>query len=161
VRTRIEQRGSTQLATGLPAEIFLRNQPDTALKGKVARVELIADSLTEERWVDVAFEQASTDDAGKIPNGLAIGMLANVTIHLPVIENAQWLPAAALQSHQRQSGVWLIRDNRAHFAAVKTGTRTLDGKIQILSGIDVSDEVISYTGKPLDEDQRLKVSNHD
>lgn len=161
VRTRIEQRGSAQLASGLPAEIFLRSQPDKAYKGKVARIELIADSLTEERWVDVAFEQDTTAGAGKIPDGLAIGMLANVTIHLPVIENAQWLPAAALQSHQRQSGVWLIRDNRAHFAMVKTGTRTLDGKIQILSGINAADEVVSYTGKPLQEGQRLKVSNHD
>ena len=161
VRTRIEQRGSTQLASGLPAEIFLRSQPDKAYKGKVARIELIADSLTEERWVDVAFDQASTNGASKIPDGLAIGMLANVSIHLPAIEHAQWLPAAALQSHQRQSGVWLIRDNRAHFTTVKTGIRTLDGKIQILSGINTADEVVIYTGKPLHEGQRLKVSNHD
>ncbi|VAW66534.1 hypothetical protein MNBD_GAMMA09-1751 [hydrothermal vent metagenome] len=153
VRVRIEQRGSAELETDLPAEIFLRSRPETPLTGEVARMELIADNLTEERWVDVAFAQ--------IPEGVAIGTLANVNIHLPVVQQAKWLPAATLQNHERESGVWVVRDNRAHFVVVKTGTRTLDGKIQILSGVMADDIVVSYTKKPLNEGQRLKVINHD
>ena len=153
VRVRIEQRGSAEMAIGQPAEIFLRNQPDKALDGQLARIELIADNLTEERWVDVAFAQ--------IPEGIAIGTLANVTIHLPIVQQAKWLPAAALQHHERESGVWIVRDNRAHFAVVRTGTRTLDGRIQILSGVTTEDSVVSYTSKPLSEGQRLKVVDHD
>ncbi len=151
VRTRIEQRDSTHITTGLPADIFLRNQADKALEGQVARIELIADSLTEERWVDVAFNQ--------IPEGVAIGMLANVTIKLPVVKQAQWLPAAAIQNFQRETGVWSVRDNRAHFVPVETGTHTLDGKVQILSGIDSSDIVVNYTAKPLNEGQSLNIEN--
>jgi len=153
VRVRIEQRGSADLDIGLPAEIFLRDQPDKPISGKVARIELIADSLTEERWVDVSFD--------KIPDNLAIGILANVTIHLPVIRQATWLPAATIQHRNRESGIWLAADNEAHFVSVKTGRRTLDGKIQILSGVTTEDVVVSYSKKPLDEGQRLKVSNHD
>ena len=153
VRVRIEQRGSAELETGLPAEIFLRSRAETPLAGEVARMELIADNLTEERWVDVAFAQ--------IPEGVAIGTLANVPIHLPVVQQAKWLPAATLQHHERESGVWVVRDNRAHFVVVKTGARTLDGKIQILSGVMADDIVVSYTKKPLNEGQRLKVINHD
>ncbi len=151
VRTRIEQRNSTHITTGLPADIFLRNQADKALEGQVARIELIADSLTEERWVDVAFN--------KIPEGVAIGMLANVTIKLPAVRQAQWLPAAAIQNFQRETGVWSVRDNKAHFVPVETGTRTLDGKVQILSGIDSNDIVVSYTAKPLNEGQSLNIEN--
>lgn len=153
VRVRIEQRGSADLDIGLPAEILLRDQPEKPSSGKVARIELIADSLTEERWVDVSFDQ--------IPDNLAIGILANVTIHLPVIRQASWLPAAAIQHRNRESGVWLVADNKAHFVPVKTGRRTLDGKIQILSGVTTDDVVVSYSKIPLDEGQRLKVSNHD
>jgi len=153
VRVRIEQRGSADLEMGLPAEIFLRSRPEEPLAGEVARLELIADDLTEERWVDVSFVQ--------IPKGVAIGTLANVTIQLPVVKQAEWLPAAALQHHERESGVWIVRDNRAHFAVVRTGTHTLDGKIQILSGVTADDLVVSYTKKPLSEDLRLKVVNHD
>lgn len=151
VRTRIEQRNSTHITTGLPADIFLRDQADKALEGQVARIELIADSLTEERWVDVAFN--------KIPEGVAIGMLANVTIKLPAVRQAQWLPAAAIQNFQRETGVWSVRDNKAHFVPVETGTRTLDGKVQILSGIDSNDIVVSYTAKPLNEGQSLNIEN--
>ena len=149
IRVRVEQRDSAAITTGLPAKIYLRSQQDKALSGKVARIELIADNLTEERWVDVAFTQ--------IPEGIAIGTLANVTLYLPVVKQAKWLPAAALQHHERKTGVWLVRDNKAHFVVVKTGTRTLDGKIQILSGVTADDIVVSYTSKPLIEGQRLKV----
>lgn len=150
VRTRIEQRGSADIDVGLPAEIFLRSHQDKAVTGKVARIELIADSLTEERWVDVSFDQ--------IPENLAIGTLANVTIRLPTVEQASWLPAAAIQNNDRETGVWLVTDNGAHFVVVKTGTRTLDGKIQILSGVTEQDLVVSYSKNPLTEGQRLKVS---
>ena len=151
VRVRIEQRGSADLDIGLAAEIFLRSHQDEAIGGKVARIELIADSLTEERWVDVSFDQ--------IPENLAIGTLANVTIHLPVVKQASWLPAATIQNNNRESGVWLATENGAHFVTVKTGTRTLDGKIQILSGVTADDVVVSYSKKPLTEGQRLKVNN--
>jgi len=151
VRVRIEQRGSANLDIGLAAEIFLRSHQDEAIGGKVARIELIADSLTEERWVDVSFDQ--------IPENLAIGTLANVTIHLPMVKQASWLPAATIQNNNRESGVWLVTENGAHFVTVKTGTRTLDGKIQILSGVTAADVVVSYSKKPLAEGQRLKISN--
>ncbi len=151
VRVRIEQRGSANLEIGLPAEIFLRSHQDEAIGGKVARIELIADSLTEERWVDVSFDQ--------IPENLAIGTLANVTIHLPMAKQARWLPAATIQNNDRESGVWLATENGAHFVVVKTGTRTLDGKIQILSGVTEEDVVVSHSKKPLTESQRLKISN--
>ncbi|RKZ67846.1 MAG: efflux transporter periplasmic adaptor subunit [Gammaproteobacteria bacterium] len=151
VRVRIEQRGSADIDIDLPAEIFLRSHQDEAIGGKVARIELIADSLTEERWVDVSFDQ--------IPENLAIGTLANVTIHLLMVKQASWLPAATIQNNDRESGVWLATENGAHFVTVKTGTRTLDGKIQILSGVTADDIVVSYSKKPLTEGQKLKVNN--
>jgi len=153
VRTRIEQRGSGDIRKGQSAEILLRNQPKWPLKGNVARVELIADSLTEERWIDVAFEE--------IPEGVAIGTLANVTINAPEVPKVQWLPAAVLQSHGRQTGVWLIVNDKAHFTTVRTGARTLDGKTQIRTGVTPEDRVVSYSSKPLSEGKRLKITGHD
>jgi len=148
VRTRINQEGSSALGLGLPAQILLRTRTERPLKGHVARLELIADSLTEERWVDVAFDD--------IPEGVAIGSLANVTIRLPVVEDTQWLPAAALRRHQGVSGVWTLRDGRAHFTEVHTGTRTLDGKVQILQGLEPDTAVIIYTPRSLTEGDKLK-----
>ena len=153
VHTRIEQRGSGEIPIGLSAEILLRNQPEQPLQGHVARIELIADSLTEERWIDVAFD--------RIPESVAIGTLANVTLRLPEIKNTQWLPAAALQTHERQTGVWLSVNGKAHFVPVKTGTSSLDGKIQIRAGVSPEDIVVNHAPAPLSEGQRLKIDNHD
>jgi len=58
VRVRVDQKRSRGVRVGLPAEIRLREHPGKALPGRVARMEAIADSLTEERWVNVAFEGA-------------------------------------------------------------------------------------------------------
>lgn len=153
VRTRIEQRSGGDIVLGLPAEVRLRSLPDTPLAGQVARVELIADSLTEERWVDVSLNQT--------PANQAIGMLANVTLFFPAISQAQWLPAAAIQYRDRKAGVWLVENGKARFAEVKLGTHTLDGKFQILSGIASDDQVISYSSETLSEGQRVSVRQHD
>ncbi len=99
--------------------------------------------------MDVAFEH--------IPERVAVGTLANVTLQLPAVEHAEWLPAAALQSHERQRGVWTVREGRAHFQPVKTDIQTLDGKVQILSGLDAGARVISYMRAPLREDQRVRI----
>ncbi len=153
VRVRIEQRNTDTLKVGLPADIFLRSASEKKLPGKVARLELIADSLTEERWVDVSFKQ--------IPDDIALGMLANVTIHLPKLENVDWLPAATIQNYKRATGVWLLQNGKAHFVKVKTGIHTLDGKVQILSGITKNDNVVVYSPISLTENQKLEISHHD
>ena len=151
VRTRIEQQGSQGLALGLPATIELRQQPGRPWAGKVARVELIADDLTEERWVDVAFDQPLA--------GLAIGSLANVTIHLPKVEHAAWVPAAALDRRGGSHGVWLLREGRARFQPVKVGIRTLDGKVQLLSDLPADSRIIVHAGRPLSEGCRVEESH--
>ncbi len=148
VRTRIDQKGSGALAVGQPAEIYLRERPDRPLAGRVARLELVADSLTEERWVDVAFE--------KIPPGLATGSLANVTIRLPEVKDALWIPAAALQHREGRTGVWLLDGGRATFRPVRVGVRTLDGRAQILEGLERGEVVITYSRRALEEGMKLR-----
>jgi len=151
VRTRIDQLGSAVLHQGLAAEILLRKFPTTPLTGKVSRLELIADSLTEERWVDVAFEQ--------IPDDIAIGSLANVTIRLAAIEDVLWIPAAALHRKEGHAGVWVLDQERARFRSIETGVRTLDGRVQVTAGLAEGAEVISYSARPLEDGAKLRAEN--
>lgn len=153
VRTRIDQKGEAALARGLDAEIVLRSAPERPLKGRVERIELVADSLTEERWVDVAFE--------RIPDGLAIGSLANVTIHLPLQRDLLWIPSVALHRRDGREGVWMLDAGRARFHPVETGVRTLDGKVQVRAGLKEGDLVIGYTAHALEEGVKLKARSGD
>ncbi len=153
VRARIDQAKSAGIHIGQPADITLRSQPGRPLKGRVERLELIADSLTEERWVDVGFDV--------IPEDLSIGMLSNVTIHLPRIPQAEWVPGSAIQRRAGKTGVWRVIDARAVFTPVSIGARTLDGKAQVLDGLNSRDRVVAHAPKPLADGDRVKVAAHD
>jgi len=150
VRTRIDQASSAQLKKNLHAQILLRTRQQP-LAGQVERLELVADSLTEERWVDVAFSQTASD--------IAIGSLANVTIDLPKVKGAQWLPAAAIHHIKNQTGVWIIQQGKAHFKALATGAHTLDGKVEIIDRLPKDFSVITYSPRSLKEGDRVKIDN--
>ncbi len=147
IHTRIDQVHSGQIQVGQNAKIELRSHPDEKLGGRVKRVELIADSLTEERWVDVGFNS--------VPEGLSLGMLANVTIHMATLNQVDWLPSAAIVYRQGRAGVWVIREGKTDFLPVSIGVRTLDGKVQITRGIATTDRIAIYPAKPLKEGVRV------
>lgn len=85
VKLRLDQGRSAGLAAGLPAQVVLRSNPRRAIAGKVARVEGVSDSVTEERVAQVSFDQA--------PAGLLVGELVEVTLSLPATANAVLRPS--------------------------------------------------------------------
>lgn len=149
VRARIDQAQAGAILPGQPAEIVLRSHQSEKIPGRVARIEALSDSVTEERLVSLRFEQ--------LPAGLAIGELAEVTISLPRIAAALTLPAAALKRVGGQSGVWRRVDGKAHFQALSAGVQTLDGKVQILNGLADGDEVIVHSPVELREGTKVEV----
>ncbi|MEO1765760.1 efflux RND transporter periplasmic adaptor subunit [Thiobacter aerophilum] len=149
VTVRIDQARAAGLKVGLPAEIALRAHAGTPLSGKVARVEPISDSVTEERIAQVAFDS--------LPHGVSSNEMADVTLHLPAVADALVVPNAALRHRGAQAGVWLRADGRLRFVPVKVGAEGLDGKVQIVDGLKAGDEVVVYSERSLQEGSRIKV----
>jgi HlyD family secretion protein len=149
VSMRVDQGRSTGLATGIKASIVLRSNPKMPLSGQVARIELLADSVTEERIAQVAFDAPSA--------GLSVGEMAEVTLQLPATAPALLLPNAAIQHQNGQNGVWRIQDGKPEFAKVQLGTQSLDGQVQVLKGLDKSDRVVVYSQKALASGARLSI----
>ena len=148
IRTRIDQGRFQGIAVGQPAMIVLRSRPDKQLAGKVVRLEVQADSVTEERFVNVAFNEA--------PGVLPLGELAEVTIDLPPVANALVVPAAAVKKQGKQNGVWLLEGNTLRFQPVEIGAQSLDGKIQILKGISLQDNVVVYSQQLLSDGMKVR-----
>lgn len=148
VRVRIDQGKAAGIAPGQAARIVLRSRRTEPLPGKVVRVELQADAVTEERLVDVAFDQP--------PAGWSIGELAEVTIELPKVDVGLFVPSQAVQRLGSQTGVWRIEGGRARFVPVKAGASTLDGKTQIVEGLAEGDAVIAYSQQTLQPDMRVR-----
>ncbi|MDP2144215.1 MAG: efflux RND transporter periplasmic adaptor subunit [Gallionella sp.] len=149
VRTRIDQKQAGMIGTGQQAEIILRSSPQSRLAGVVERVDMISDAVTEERIVNVAF--LSVQPAGNI------GEAAEVTISLPDVKGASFIPSAAVKRVEKRDGVWLLQDGKVQFRAVRTGVSTLDGRTQIFEGIGKDDEFVVYSQQPLQDGLKVKV----
>ena len=149
VKLRVDQGRSAGLAPGLKGGIVLRSQPQTTLPGQVARIELLADSVTEERIAQVAFTEP--------PQGISVGEMAEVTLQLPATAPALLLPNASVQRQNGQTGVWRLNGDTPEFALVELGTRSLDGQVQVLKGLSKDDRVVVYSEKALKAGARVKV----
>jgi HlyD family secretion protein len=149
VKLRVDQGRSSGLTPGLSGSIVLRSQPQTQLPAQVARVELLADSVTEERIAQVAFAQ--------MPASVSVGEMAEVTLQLPATAPALLLPNASIQRQQGQTGVWRLNGDKPEFVPVQLGASSLDGKVQALKGLDKNDRVVVYSEKPLKDAARVSV----
>ena len=149
VRVRLDQGRSMGLSVGLPAQITMRSKPGLALPGKVARVEAVSDSVTEERVAEVSFDQ--------IPDSQSVGELAEVTISLPATPIAVLLPNAAIKRVRGRTGVWIIDDGALRFAPVRTGQASLDGRVQLLEGVKLGTTVVVHSEKDIGAHSRIKL----
>lgn len=148
VKTRIDQSRFYGIAVGQNASIVLRSRPDSPIAGKVARLEVQGDNVTEERFVNVAFNE--------VPSLIPLGELAEVTIDLPPVPDALVVPAAAVKRLNKQFGVWVVEGGKVRFQPVKVGAQTLDGKIEILDGLKPGDAVVVYSPKLLEDGMKVR-----
>jgi HlyD family secretion protein len=93
LKMRLDQNRSAGLQVGLPAEIVLRSRPGEVLPGKVARIEMLSDSVTEERIALVTFDTP--------PKDVSVGEMSEITLRQPLVKEALAVPGAALRQHRR------------------------------------------------------------
>lgn len=149
VTTRLDQSRSAGLHAGLPAEITLRSNAQATVAGKVARLEPVSDSVTEERIAQVTFE--------RLPPDVSTGEMAEVIVRLPTVRDALLIPNAALRQRGVQSGVWLRDEGRLRFVSVQTGAEGQDGMVQVVGGLKAGDQVVVYSERELEDGSRIKV----
>ena len=149
VKARFDQARSAGLMPGLAADIVLRSSPAKLSTGKVARVELQADSVTEERMAQIAFDV--------LPAGIAMGDLAEVTLRLPGTARTVLLPNAAIKRQGEQAGAWTLQDSQLQFLPLRLGQTSLDGQVQVLDGLKPGTQVVVYSEKEINAESRFQV----
>ncbi|MCW9013363.1 MAG: efflux RND transporter periplasmic adaptor subunit [Gammaproteobacteria bacterium] len=149
INVRFDQLRSRGLASGLTASIELRSIAEP-LTGRVARVEPLADAVTEEILAKIVFDQ--------LPESLPpIGELAEVTVNLPQLAAMPVVPNASIKRINGQTGVWVLEDASLRYAPVEIGIANLDGQVQVLSGLNHNDQVVVYSKQALSSDSRVSV----
>lgn len=128
VNANVDEAKRKTLAEGQEAVIYLRSMPQEKLRGRVARIGLESDRVTEEIEVDVIFDPPLSS--------FRIGEQAEVYIVTGTRTNAHALPAAAVVSKGKQRAVWLINDGKLHRQEIVVGMEDRAGFVEVLSGID-------------------------
>ena len=147
VLARFDQRAAAALAVGDVVEVRARSL-GSFLQGRVERIELVADAITEERQARI-----SLPPDVDLPLGERVEL--QVATQATPVEVA--VPASALVVDAGRNGVWVVEDGRARFAVVESGLRSADGWIEIRSGLEPGASVVSYRPRPLSEGQTLNV----
>ena len=153
INARFDQIAAGGLRKGLSAKIALRSHDGAGIPGKVSRVEVLADSVTEENLGKVAFDS--------LPEPLPpIGELAEVTIALPKLSASPVVPNASIQNISGKVGVWKVEDGKIHFVPVRVGASDLDGSVQVLGGLQVGDQVVAHSASRLAGTSRVHITDN-
>lgn len=153
INARFDQIAATGLRQDLPASIALRSRAGKGVPGRVARVEVLANAVTEENLAKVEF--------GALPEPLpSIGELAEVTVALPELPASPVIPNAAIQSLNGKPVVWKVEDGKIHVAAVQFGASDLDGAVQVTNGLKVGDQIVVYSASRLASTSRIRMTDN-
>lgn len=150
VSARFDQVSAHGLAAALPARIRLRSRDAEDLPGHVLRMEPHADAITEELLAKVGFDS--------LPQPLPpLGELAEVTVFLPALASAPVVANAALRRGGKGPGVWRLRGSELEFVPVRLGAADLEGRVQVLQGLQPGDHIVVYSEKALKAGSRIRV----
>ena len=149
VRVRLDQGRSRGLAAGQAADIVLRSDAAVRLPGRVARIEPVSDSVTEERIALV--------DLARQPAGIGIGEMAEVTIHTGTTHPGPIVPNAAIRQTPQGPAVWRLHAGEPTLAPITIGATGLDGSVQVLVGVAVDDEIVVHSERALAPGARIRV----
>lgn len=150
VNARFDQIAAAGLRRDLPARIALRSHGGAGVAGRVLRVEVLADAVTEETLAKIAFDA--------LPDPLPpLGELAEVTVELPALPAAPAIPNAAIRNVGGRAGVWKVDGGDVRFAAVLPGSADLDGLVQVSQGLAPGERVVVYSAAPLGRTSRIRV----
>lgn len=152
INVRFDQISASGLIGELPAHIALRSRPGEMLEGRVLRVELVADAVTEETLAKVVFTT--------LPQPLPpLGELAEVTVDLPTLPPAPLIPNTAVRREGDKVVVWQIVADDLRITPVTLGAFDLDGYVQVREGLEKGDQVVVYSEKAITAKSRIHVVN--
>jgi HlyD family secretion protein len=131
----IDEARAGRIEVGQPAVVTRRSAPDLKMKATVVRIEIESDRVNEERRVYVR--------CGGCPLTFHLGEQAEVVITVATLPRARLVKVGALQNVKgREATVWTLENGRLQQRRVTIGQRTLDGRLEIVSGVPEGADVV-------------------
>lgn len=137
VQARFDESALAQVRSGDQAAVMLKSQPQTPLEGLVERINRAVDIDTREFSVDLQL--------GSLPPAWALGERATVEVRARERLAARAIPLSHVVNNGGNRGVWVARDGRAHWTALKLGVN--DGRqVEVLDGLAADEPVLRPSG---------------
>jgi hypothetical protein len=137
IKTYVDEKISTDIRVGQKATIILHSQRDRKYNGIVKRIVAQSDAITQEKEIDVAFEN--------LPIPFYINEQAEVLINTKHLLNVIKIPSKVLVFRDDKVGVWIKEGSKAHFKPLKI---TAKGEREVsVSNLTTNDKIIVASNK--------------
>lgn len=124
----IDEARAGAIEVGQPAEVIRRSASDLRMPAEVVRIEIESDRVNEEYRVYVRCRGC--------PLPFHLGEQAEIRITAATLPIAHLVRMNALANIRGNSATaWTVEDGRLHQRQVRLGHRTLDGRVEIVSGV--------------------------
>jgi HlyD family secretion protein len=132
----IDEARAGSIEIGQPAEVIHRSAPERRISATVVRIEIESDRVNEEYRVYVR--------CGGCPLPFHLGEQIEVRITVARLPSARLVKMNSLMNITgRQATAWTVENGRLQQRKVVLGHRTLDGRVEIVSGVPGGAEIVN------------------
>lgn len=150
VKAFVDEAQAGVLRVGQSAQITLRSRPGEPLSGRIARIDVANDRISEERIVNIAFAE--------IPQPFHLGEQAEVLVSAEPGSTFPTVSPAAVDSVSGDRAViWVVEDGSLHRKDVRLGRRFADGRIEVIAGLAADASVVTAADAGLREGRRVAI----
>jgi len=136
---------------GQPVEARIRSRPLETFTGRVVRIGLESDRVTEERRVYLRGENP--------PARVYLGEQVEFWITVANLDKALLVPSAAVHGYDgRQGTVWTVEDERLQHRQVQFRHRTEDARLEIVGGLPENARVVTRLESGMREGRAVRVA---
>lgn len=136
---------------GQPVEARVRSRPLETFTGRVVRIGLESDRVTEERRVYLRGENP--------PARVYLGEQVEFWITVANLDEALLVPSAAVHGYDgRQGTVWTVEDERLQHRLVQFRHRTEDARLEIVGGLPENARVVTRLESGMREGRAVRVA---
>lgn len=136
---------------GQPVEARVRSRPLETFTGRVVRIGLESDRVTEERRVYLRGENP--------PARVYLGEQVEFWITVANLDKALLVPSAAVHGYDgRQGTVWTVEDERLQHRLVQFRHRTEDARLEIVGGLPENARVVTRLESGMREGRAVRVA---
>lgn len=147
----VDEARAGYIAEGQPVEARMRSRPQESFNGRVVRIGLESDRVTEERKVFIKGD--------KPPAQVFLGEQVEFRIAVATLPRALMVPEIAVSGYNGREGtVWTIEDGKLQRRLVSIRHRSDDARLEIVGGLPDGTLVVSRIDPALREGRAARVA---